>query len=47
MAERQGMIAVCLSEVHNFLNTGFINELSGICAGLGWGVSVFNSSLDF
>ena len=47
MADRQKQIAVCLSEIHNFLNTGFINELSTIAAAQGYGVSVFNSSLDF
>ena len=47
MAGRQKMIAVCLSELHNFLNTGFINELSAVSGSFGYGVSVFNSSLDF
>ena len=47
MAGRQGMIAVCLSEAHNFLNAGFLNELSAAAAESGCGVSVFNSSLDF
>ncbi|MER1993763.1 MAG: substrate-binding domain-containing protein, partial [Eubacteriales bacterium] len=47
MADRQKLIAVCLSQVHNFLNTGFLNELSRIAAGDGYGVVVFNTSLDF
>ena len=47
MADRPKMIAVCLSEVHNFLNTGFLNELSAVAAPYGYGVTVFNSSLDF
>ena len=47
MADRQKLIAVCLSQVHNFLNTGFLNELSRIAAADGYGVVVFNTSLDF
>ena len=47
MADRQKMIAVCLSEVHNLLNTGFLNELSAAAAPFGYSVAVFNSSLDF
>ena len=47
MADRQKLIAVCLSQVHNFLNTGFLNELSRIAAEDGYGVAVFNTSLDF
>ncbi len=46
MADRQKLIAVCLSQVHNFLNTGFLNELSRIGIGKGFGVVVFNTSLD-
>ncbi len=47
MADRQKLIAVCLSQVHNFLNTGFLNELSRISAADGYGVVIFNTSLDF
>lgn len=47
MAERQKLIAVCLSEAHNFLNTGFLTELGSAAAKCGYGVAVFNSSLDF
>ena len=47
MADRQKLIAVCLSQVHNFLNTGFLNELSRVAAADGYGVVVFNTSLDF
>ncbi len=47
MADRQKLIAVCLSQVHNYLNTGFLNELSRIAAADGYGVAVFNTSLDF
>ena len=47
MADRQKLIAVCLSQVHNFLNTGFLNELSRIAAENGYGVVIFNTSLDF
>ena len=47
MADRQKLIAVCLSQVHNFLNTGFLNELSRIGMAEGFGVVVFNTSLDF
>ena len=38
MADRQKLIAVCLSQVHNFLNTGFLNELSRIGQAEGFGV---------
>ena len=47
MADRQKLIAVCLSQVHNFLNTGFLNELSRIAGEAGYGLVVFNTSLDF
>ena len=47
MADRQKCIAVCLSQVHNFLNTGFLNELSAAAAEEGYSVAVFNSSVDF
>ena len=47
MAEEPKLIAVCLSQVHNFLNTGFLNELSRAAAEEGYGVAVFNSSMDF
>ena len=46
MAGRLRMIAVCLSEAHSFLNTGFLNELGRAAAEKGYGVAVFNSSLD-
>lgn len=47
MADRQRLIAVCLSQVHHFLNTGFLNELSRIGIAEGFGVVIFNTSLDF
>lgn len=47
MADRQKLIAVCLSQVHDFLNTGFLNELSRVAAAEGYGIAVFNTSLDF
>ena len=47
MADRQKLIAVCLSQVHNFLNTGFLNELSRTVAADGYSVVAFNTSLDF
>ena len=47
MADGQKLIAVCLSQVHNFLNTGFLNELSRAAEAEGRGVAVFNTSLDF
>ena len=47
MADRQKLIAVCLSQVHNFLNTGFLNELSRVAEEDGYGVVVINTSLDF
>ena len=47
MADRQKLIAVCLSQVHNLLNTAFLNELSRAGADEGYGVVVFNTPLDF
>lgn len=47
MADRQNLIAVCLSQVHNSLNMGFLNELSRIGEAEGFGVVIFNTSLDF
>ena len=47
MADRPKLIAVCLSQVHNTLNTGFLTELSDVFADYGYGVTVFNSSIDF
>ena len=47
MADRQKLIAVCLSQVHNFLNTGFLDELSRAAAAEDSVVAVFNTSLDF
>ena len=47
MADRQKLIAVCLSQVHNYLNTGFLNELSRIGQPEGFGVDVFSTSLGF
>ena len=47
MADRQKLIAVCLSQVHSFLNTGFLSELGRAAAENGYGLSVFNSSLDY
>ena len=47
MADRQKLIAVCLSQVHDFLNTGFLTELSRVAAEDGYGVVVINTSLDF
>ena len=47
MAGRQKLIAVCLSQVHNFLNTGFLNELSRVAGAEGYGITVINSSIDF
>lgn len=46
MAGRLKMIAVCLSEAHSFLNTGFLDELGRCAAENGYGVAIFNSSLD-
>ena len=47
MADRQRLIAVCLSQVQNLLNTGFLNELGRVAAAEDCGVAVFNTSLDF
>ena len=47
MAGRQKLIAVCLSQVHNYLHTGFLNELGSAAALSGYGIVVFNSSSDF
>lgn len=47
MAERHKLIGVCLSQAHNFLNTGFLNELNRAAAKEGCGLIVFNNSMDF
>ena len=47
MADRPKLIAVCLSQLHNALNIGFLTELSSVFAEGGYGVTVFNSSVDF
>lgn len=47
MADRPKLIAVCLSQLHNTLNIGFMNELSNVFAKEGYGVTIFNSSIDF
>jgi EAL domain-containing protein (putative c-di-GMP-specific phosphodiesterase class I)/DNA-binding LacI/PurR family transcriptional regulator/GGDEF domain-containing protein len=47
MADRPKLIAVCLSQIHNTLNTGFLTELSSVFSDCGYGVTVFNSSMDF
>ena len=46
MADRQKLIAVCLSEAHSPLNIAFLSELSAVAKPEGYGVCVFNSSLD-
>ena len=47
MADRQKLIAVCLSQAHSFLNTGFLSELISAAEKDGYGVGIFSSSLDF
>lgn len=47
MPDRQKFIGVCLSQAHNFLNTGFLSELSSAVSPDGYSVAVINSSLDF
>lgn len=46
MADRQKLIAVCLTQAHSFLNTGFLSELGRAAAEKGYGVAVFTSSVD-
>ena len=45
MAERQKLIAVCLSEAHSVLNTGFLSELNRAAAAQNYGVVLFNTTL--
>ncbi len=44
MADRQKLIAVCLSEAHSVLNTGFLNELNTAAAAEGYALVLFNST---
>ena len=46
MADRQKLIAVCLSEAHSPLNSAFLSELGDVARQEGYGVCVFNSSMD-
>lgn len=41
------VIGVCLSELHNYLNTGYVAELDRAARKCGSELIVFNSSLDF
>ena len=47
MTEKPKLIGVCLSQAHSFPNTGFIHALSKVASAEGFGVALFNSSLDF
>lgn len=47
MADRQRLIGVCIAQAHSFLNMGFLSELDRATEKEGYGVAVFNSSLDF
>jgi EAL domain-containing protein (putative c-di-GMP-specific phosphodiesterase class I)/DNA-binding LacI/PurR family transcriptional regulator len=47
MADKPKLIGVCLSQAHNFPNTGFLNALNSAAAAGGYAVAVFNSSMDF
>ena len=47
MAEKPKLIGVCLSQAHSFPNTGFVSALSKAASAEGFGVALFNSSLDF
>ena len=45
--DKPKLIGVCLSQAHNFPNTGFLNALNSAAAAGGYAVAVFNSSMDF
>ena len=47
MADKPKLIGVCLSQAHSFPNTGFLHALNISAAAAGFGLAVFNSSLDF
>ena len=47
MTEKPKLIGVCLSQAHSFPNTGFVHALSSAAVAEGFGVALFNSSLDF
>ena len=47
MTEKPKLIGVCLSQAHSFPNTRFVSALTGAASAEGFGVALFNSSLDF
>ena len=47
MTDNPKLIGVCLSQAHSFPNTGFLNALTNAATAEGFGVALFNSSLDF
>ena len=47
MTDKPKWIGVCLSQAHSFPNTGFLDALGKAAAAGGFGVALFNSSLDF
>ena len=47
MADVKKWIGVCLSQAHTFLKTDFLVELDGEARKEGYGVLVFNSSMDY
>lgn len=40
-------IGVCLSQAHTLLKTDFLSELSNAARKEGYGIIVFNSSMDY
>ena len=47
MADEKKLIGVCLSQAHTFLKTDFLTELDRAARKEGYGVVVFNSSMDY
>ena len=46
MSEAKKLIGVCLSQAHTFLKTDFLVELDKEARKEGYGIVVFNSSMD-
>ena len=47
MENARGMIGVCLSQAHTFLKTDLIAELDRAARKEGYGIVVFNCSMDY
>ena len=47
MADEKKLIGVCLSQAHTFLKTDFLTELDRAARKEGYGIVVFNSSMDY